>query len=602
MRMNKKLSKFLPLIPAALVLGAMMFPSGCANTTTPPTGGPKDTIPPVLLKTAPLPGTVNVPTHKTQIKFTFDEYVVVKDPNNIFLSPPLEKKPKYKMQGKSLVVSFESDLDSNTTYTLDITGAVADNNEGNFFEGFTLVFSTGDQIDSMGMTGLVQDCNTLKPIKGATVLLYKDHADSAVFLHRPNAAAKTDEWGFFSLRNIQDTVYRVYAIRDANNNNIYEPDQESIAFLDEPYRPVTVFNDSLYEFKKFNMKDTALCLARKNDVELNVFREKPSKQFIVKKERVGLRTAFLTFMAPGVNIHSMKVKGLPAEKLISQINPQKDSLELWVNDQRKMPDTLFLDINYDKTDTLGELVPTDETVKLAISKEMRAELQKSSQRNVKHEDTIAVFKSVADPTTVEQYGFRLEFKYPLIQEAWDSLTFWSVNPRQQEKKEKFKVSRDPDNLRLYTVMPTEKLMQGFDYHLKIPYRKFRDVNGYYNDSTELKVTLPNDEKLSSISMELSHVGKNRYIVDLLTEKRDKVIRSFIVESDQTVLFPYVKAGKYCVRITEDRNSNGLVDTGNVLEHRQPEKVRFFKIKDQFLIDIPERTEYVQQIDLEELFR
>lgn len=602
MRMNKKLSKFLPLIPAALVLGAMMFPSGCANTTTPPTGGPKDTIPPVLLKTAPLPGTVNVPTHKTQIKFTFDEYVVVKDPNNIFLSPPLEKKPKYKMQGKSLVVSFESDLDSNTTYTLDITGAVADNNEGNFFEGFTLVFSTGDQIDSMGMTGLVQDCNTLKPIKGATVLLYKDHADSAVFLHRPNAAAKTDEWGFFSLRNIQDTVYRVYAIRDANNNNIYEPDQESIAFLDEPYRPVTVFNDSLYEFKKFNMKDTALCLARKNDVELNVFREKPSKQFIVKKERVGLRTAFLTFMAPGVNIHSMKVKGLPAEKLISQINPQKDSLELWVNDQRKMPDTLFLDINYDKTDTLGELVPTDETVKLALSKEMRAELQKSSQRNVKHEDTIAVFKSVADPTTIEQYGFRLEFKYPLIQEAWDSLTFWSVNPRQQEKKEKFKVSRDPDNLRIYTVMPTEKLMQGFDYHLKIPYRKFRDVNGYYNDSTELKVTLPNDEKLSSISMELSHVGKNRYIVDLLTEKRDKVVRSFIVESDQTVLFPYVKAGKYCVRITEDRNSNGLVDTGNVLEHRQPEKVRFFKIKDQFLIDIPERTEYVQQIDLEELFR
>ena len=602
MRMNKKLSKLLPLIPAALVLGAMMFPSGCANTTTPPTGGPKDTIPPVLLKTAPLPGTVNVPTHKTQIKFTFDEYVVVKDPNNIFLSPPLEKKPKYKMQGKTLVVSFESDLDSNTTYTLDITGAVADNNEGNFFEGFTLVFSTGAQIDSMCMTGLVQDCNTLKPIKGATVLLYKDHADSAVFLHRPNAAAKTDDWGFFSLRNIQDTVYRVYAVKDANNNNIYEPDQESIAFLDDPYRPKTVFNDSIYEFKKFNMKDTALCLARKNDVELNIFREKPSKQFIVKKERVGLRTAFLTFMAPGANIHSMKIKGLPAEKLISQINPQKDSLELWVNDQRKMPDTLFLQINYDKTDTLGELVPTDETVKLALSKEMRAELQKSSQRNVKHEDTVAVFKSEADPTTIEQYGFRLEFKYPLIQEAWDSLTFWSVNPRQQEKKEKFKVSRDPDNLRIYTVMPTEKLMQGFDYHLKIPYRKFRDVNGFYNDSTELKVTLPNDEKLSSISMELSHVRKNRYIIDLLTEKRDKVIRSFIVEADQTVLFPYVKAGKYCIRITEDRNGNGLVDTGNVLEHRQPEKVRFFKIKDQFLIDIPERTEYVQQIDLEELFK
>ena len=599
--MKKKLSKYLPLIPAALVLGAMMFPSGCANTTTPPTGGPKDTIPPVLVKTAPLPGTVNVPTHKTQIKFTFDEYVVVKEPNNIFLSPPLEKKPKYKISGKSIIVSFESDLDSNTTYTLDITGAIADNNEGNKYEGFTLVFSTGSQIDSMCMTGLVQDCNTLKPVAGATVLLYKDHADSAVFLHRPDAAAKTDEWGFFSLRNIKDTLYRVYAIRDANNNNIYEPDQESVAFLDKPFRPSTVYNDSLYELKKFNMKDTALCLARKTDVELNLFREKPSKQFIVKKERVGLRTAYLTFMAPGANIHSMRIKGLPEEKLISQFNPQKDSLELWVNDQRKMPDTLHLLINYDKTDTLGKLVPTDETVKLAFDKKVKAEMQKSSQKNVKHEDTIAVFKGEVDPTTVEQYGFRLEFKYPLIQEAWDSLRFRSVNPRQQEKRERFKVTRDPDNLRLYTVMPVEKLQDGFEYFLKVPYRKFRDVNGYYNDSTELKVSLPKDEKLSTISLEMSKV-KSRYIIDLLGEKRDKVIRSFIIDSDQTVVFPYVKAGKYCIRMTEDRNRNGLVDTGNLLEHRQPEKVKFFKIKDQFLIDIPDRTEYEQKIDMEELFK
>ena len=597
----KRLKKYLPLIPAALVLGAMMFPSGCANTTTPPSGGPKDTIPPVLLKTSPLPGTINVPAHNTQLKFTFNEYVTVKDANNIFLSPPLEKKPKFRMSGKTLIVYFESDLDTNRTYTLDLTGAVADNNEGNMYEGFTLVFTTGPQIDSMCMTGLVQDCNTLKPLKGATVLLYKDHADSAIFLHRPDAAAKTDDWGFFSIRNIQDTIYRVYALKDANNNNIYEPDNESVAFLDEPFHPTTVINDSLYEFKKFDMKDTALCLARKTDVELNVFREKPSKQFIVKKERVGLRTAFLTFMAPDVKINSLKFKGLPAEKLISQINPQKDSLELWVNDQRRMPDTLFLQINYDKTDSLGKLVPTDEEVKLPLDKKLRAELQKSSQRDIKHQDTIAVFKGEVDPTTVEQYGFSVEFQYPLIQDAWDSLVFRSVNPRQQEKAESYQVTRDPHNLRRYTVMPQEKLMPGFDYFLKIPHRKFRDVNGYYNDSTEMKVTLPNDEKLSSISLEMSNV-KNRYIVDLLNEQRSKVIRSFIVDADQTVFFPYVKAGKYCVRLTEDRNKNGLVDTGNLLEHRQPEKVMFFKIKDQFLIDIPERTEYVQKIDMEELFR
>ena len=597
----KKLTKYIPLIPAALVLGAMMFPSGCANTTTPPSGGDKDTIPPVLVNTYPLPGAVNVPTHKTQVKFTFNEYVVVKDANAIFLSPPLEKKPKYKISGKSLIVYFESDLDSNRTYTLDITGAIADNNEGNMYEGYTLVFSTGTQIDSMCMTGIIQDCNTLMPIKGATVLLYKDPADSAIFLHRPDAAAKTDDWGFFSLRNIQDTVYRVYALRDANNNNIYEPDQESVGFLDEPYRPRTVYNDSIYELKKFNMKDTALCLARKTDVELNVFREKPTKQFIVKKERVGLRTAFLTFMAPGAKINSMKIRGLPAEKLISQFNPEKDSLELWVNDQRKMPDTLQLQINYDKTDSLGKLVPTDELVKLVLDKKLKAELQKSSQRDIKHQDTIAVFKTEADPTTIEQYGFRVEFQYPLIQDAWDSLVFRSVNPRQQEKRERYTVKQDPNNLRLYTIMPREKLQTGFDYYLKLPYRKFRDVNGHYNDSTEMKVTLPTDEKLSTISLELTKV-KRRYIVDLLGEKRDKVIRSFMVDADQTLVFPYVKAGKYCIRITEDSNKNGLVDTGSILEHRQPEKVKFYKLKDDFLLDIPERTEYEQKINMEELFK
>ena len=595
-----KLKKLLPLVPAAMVLGAMMFPSGCANTTTPPTGGAKDTIPPVITKVYPLPGTVNVPTHKTKVRFWFNEYVKIKDANGIFLSPPLEKKPKAVIRGKSVEVSFESDLDSNTTYTLDLTGAIADNNEGNIFQGYTLVFSTGEQIDSMCMTGMVQDCNSLMPIKGATVLLYKDHTDSAVLKHRPVAAAKTDDWGYFSLRNIQDTLYRIYAIRDANNNNIYEPESESVAFLDTLFRPKTVYNDSIYEFKKFDMKDTALCLARKADVELSVFRERPSKQYIVKKERVGLRTAYLTFMAPDTRINSLRIKGVAADKLISQFNPQKDSLELWVNDQRKMPDTLQLVINYDKTDTLGRLRPTEETVKLAITKEIRAEMMKSS-RDRKHEDTVAVMTTTADATTIEHTGFQIEFKYPISAEAGDSLKLRMLNPRQQESFGKIKITRDSTNLRKYSIMPTEPFQTGYDYFLKIPYRVFQDVNGFYNDSTELKVTLPTDEKLSSITLELSGVHQ-KYIIDLLTEKRDKIIRTLIVDKDGPVVFPYLKAGSYCIRMTEDINRNNIVDTGVLLDHKQPEKVRFFKVDDQFMIKVLEKAEMLWTVDMEEMFR
>ena len=597
------LKKFIPLIPVAFILGSLMFPWGCANTTTPPSGGDKDTIAPVMKKISPLPGTVNVNPHKTKIVFTFDEYVKIKDANGIFLSPPLEKKPKATIKGKSVVVSFESDLDTNTTYTLDLTGAIADNNEGNMFPGYTLVFSTGPQIDSMCLTGLVQDFQTLKPLKGTTVMLYKDHSDSAVFLSRPYAAAKTDDWGFFSIRNIQDTVYRVYAVKDDNNNNKYDPESERIAFLDSLFRPATIYNDSLYELKKFDMKDTALCLARKTDFELNMFREKPTKQLIVKKERVGVRTAYLTFMAPDAVIHDMRIKGLPREKLISQFNPQKDSLELWVNDQRKMPDTLQLVIKYDKTDTTGTLVPTEETVRLALDKKVRAELMKKANdiRSRKHEDTIAVMKTVSDPTTIEQYGYQIEFQYPLIDQAWDSLKLRSVNPRQQEAMMDYVLERDSTNLRKFSVKPTTPFQPGFDYILKIPYRRFRDINGYYNDSTELKVTLPKDDKLSSITLELSEVH-NKYIIDLLNEKRDKIIRSFIVIADGPVVFPYLKAGKYCIRITEDINRNNIVDTGNLLEHRQPEKVRFFKLEDQFLINVLERSEMVWTLDLQEMFR
>ena len=601
---SRRLIEYLSL--AVLLAGIfvpLMLPLSCANTTTPPTGGDKDTIPPVLKGINPLPGSVNVPTHKTKLEFKFNEYVVVKDLNSIYLSPPLEKAPKYKMKGKTLVVYFESDLEPNTTYTLDLTGAVADNNEGNMFPGYTLVFSTGPQIDSMMMTGLVQDCNTLKPLKGTTVMLYKNPADSAVFLERPVASAKTDDWGFFCIRNIQDTVYRVYAVKDDNNNNKYDPDNERIAFLDSTFTPRTVVNDSLPELMKYDMKDTALCLARKTDIELNLFRERPSKQMIVKKERVGDRTAYLTFMAPDANIHAMRIRGIPKEKLITQFNIQKDSLEIWVNDQRKMPDTLKLQIRYDKTDTLGNLVPTNETVNLALDKKARATAAKSSRRDLKHEDTIAVYTSDAKPETIEQYGFTIEFKYPLIQDGWDSLVFRSVNPRQQEKIGKYTVTRDSTNLRRYTIRPQEELMVGYEYFLKIPHRKFRDVNGFYNDSTELKVTLPNDEKLSSMTLNLTGVGANRYIVDLQNEKRDNVIRSFLVDRDQSLLFPYIKAGKYCIRITEDRNHNGIVDTGSLLERRQPEKVLFYKLKDDtFLIDIPERTELSQDIDLEEMFR
>lgn len=584
------------------LLGIMIFSHSCANTTTPPSGGPKDTIPPVIRKLNPLNGATNVSPHRTKLEFKFNEYVVVKDPKSIFLSPPLEKAPKYKIRDKSVIVYFESDLDSNRTYTLDLTNAIADNNEGNMFPGFTLVFSTGSQIDSMYLTGSVLDCNTLKPVKGATVMLYKDQADSAVFLSRPDAAVKTDEWGFFCLRNIQDTVYRMYAVMDENSNNKYDPDNDRVAFLDTLVRPTLKVADTIPELMKFDMKDTLNCLARKTQYELSLFKEKPSKQMIVNKERLGERTAYITFMAPYADVDSIWIKGVPPEKLITQFNIVRDSMEIWVNDPKPQPDTLFLNVKYMKTDTTGVLADFTEVIKLTKPRKTAAAARKSSKKDLKHEDTLCVFTVDAKPENIEQYGFVFEFKYPVVETAFDSITFTSVNPKQQETKEKFSVLQDSLNLRKYVLTPKLKYLPGYEYVMKVPHRKFRDINGFYNDSLEVKVGLPKDDKLSTLTLNMTGVN-NKYIVDLLDEKRDKTLRSYIIESDKTLVFPYLKAGKYSIRITEDLNRNGVVDTGILLEHKQPEKVLFYKLDDgTFLIDIMEMTEMEQTISLAEMFK
>lgn len=599
-KIKKIISACFPAIPVGLILGSIIFSHSCANTTTGPSGGPKDTIPPVLVKISPAPNSVFVPVSKTKVEFTFNEYVVVKSSNDIFLSPPLEKAPKNKIKGKSVVVYFESDLDSNKTYTIDLTGAIADNNEGNMFPGYTLTFSTGSRIDSMMITGIVQDCNTLMPIKGAKVMLYKDQSDSAVFLQRPDAAVKTDDWGFFCLRNIADTVYRLYAVMDDNNNNKYDPETERIAFWDSLVRPVTRVSDSIPELLKYDMKDTAACLARKTEYELNLFRETPSKQMIVNKERIGERTAYITFMAPYATMDSIWIRGVPPEKLITQFNIKRDSLEIWVNDPKTQPDTLFLYVDYLKTDTLGVLTPFVEEIKLTKPKAKGA-AAKTTRKDIKHEDTTAVFTLTADGETVEQYGFQLEFKYPVVHGQFDSLQFRYLNPKQQETKGTYKIAQDSLNLRKYVIRPDVKMLPGYEYFLKVPHRKFSDINGYWNDSTEVKVALPNDESLSLLDVKLENVH-NKYIVDLLNEKRDKVMRSYIIDKDCTLSFPYLKAGKYSIRLIEDVNRNGIVDTGNLLEHRQPEMVKFYKLADgNSMIDIPEKAEIEQVIDISELF-
>ena len=594
------MKRFLPLIFLVCACLLPLFAPSCANTTQAPSGGKKDTIPPLIIDIKPLPGAVRVPTVKTTLVFSFNEYFNVKTPGNIFLSPPLQHAPKTRVRGRDLIVTFEDTLAANTTYTLNFTDAIADANEGNMFPGYTYVFSTGEQIDSMMMTGTVRDCNTLAPVKGATVLLYKDLADSAVLRHRPYAAVKTDDWGFFVLPFIQDTVYRIYAIKDANNNNIYEPETETVGFIDSLIRPVLTASDTVPEILKYDMLDTVRCLARRSEHELKLFREKPTKQYIVNKVRTSERSAYLTFMAPGAWIDSLWIRGYRADQVISQFNILQDSLELWINSRRAAPDTMSIYVNYRKTDSLGRLSPAQEIVKLPMMPDKRT-YSKPIRRNLKHDDTVCVYKLSATPETVEQNGFELEFRNPIIWAEFDSLQFFSINTRQRQERAEFTVEQDSLNLRRYILRPKDKLLPGFEYTMRVPYRAFRDINGFWSDSTRVKVSLPKDEALSSLDLELSGVDR-KLIVDLLGEKRDKALRTFVIDRDGVLHFPYLRTGRYSIRITEDGNRNSIVDTGSLLEHRQPEKVVFLDFMGSEYLSIPASVELSQSVDVANLFQ
>lgn len=595
--------RLLSFVPIFLVLAAvavtMLLPSSCANTTQSPGGGRKDTIPPVITWIDPLPGSVNVPLDAT-ISITFNEFVTIKDSKSIVLSPPQSKAPTAKMRARTVIVSFEEDLLPNTTYTLDLTNAIADNNEGNLYPGFTLAFSTGSTIDSMAVTGTVLDCNTLNPIQGATVMLYKDHSDSAVFKHRPDAVMKTDEWGYFALRNIQDTCYRLYAIVDAMNDYVYDPQNDQIAFVDSLVVPKIVVSDTLKELLKYDMADTLNCMARNSEYELLMFTESTAKQMIKDKGRMDARSAYISFTAADAQIDSLWIGGLPFDRIITQFNPRRDSLEIWVNDRRPAPDTLHVFVDYMKTDdSTGVLVPYLDHLKLPNPQ--KSTYSKSSRRDVKHEDTTCVITLSATSELVEQYGFEMEFNYPIIYENFDSMQLISINPKQQEALMKFTVERDSTNLRKYRVMPKESLQQGYEYTLKVPHRMFRNINGHYSDSADVSVSLPKDDKLASLTMSLTGV-RHKYLVELLDEKRATVLRNYVIDSDRDLLFPYLKAGKYTVRITQDVNRNGIVDSGVLLEHKQPEKVMFYKLKDgSYVLDIPEGMDITQPLDLGKYF-
>lgn len=600
MKLNKHhVSQFATVV----LLGIYILYSGsCANTKGAPSGGPKDTIPPRIISIVPDSSARNVPRKKTKITFTFNEYVQLKDAaKNIVLSPPQKKRLETKIKGKSIVVTFPEDLDSAQTYSINFGSAIADNNEGNVLENYVYSFSTGNFIDSMLISGTILNFATLLPAPGFTVALYENPTDSAVFNTLPNAVGKSDTWGYFCVRNLKPVPYTIYAFKDENGNNKYDPGNEIIGFIDSLYTPHVVMEKGLPQLAGYNMKDTAACLSRPCELDIYVFRENPSNQYIKNYGRPTARGAFLKFNAPDVIIDSFSIRGVRHDKIIQQFNTTFDSLSFWINDGGKMADTLFLGVKYHKTDSLGKLVPTVENLRLVAPKVKKETRKRNEPRKDEPRKDLLKLELKAAPDKVEQDGYVFEFPEPLVLAKFDTIQFTTSTPKKVTSVVKYTVKQDSLDLRRYILRPEEPFKIGNDYQMIIPKATFRDINGFTNDSTYNKLSLPTDDKLSSLTLEMKNVDA-RYIVEVISEKRDKVFRTYIIQDDGVLHFPYLQKGTYSIRITEDKNGNALLDPGDILKRKQPEKVLLYRLPNgNDAIELKERVDLEQTIDIKALF-
>ncbi len=587
-------------IALALFVAACIGSHSCANTTTAPSGGPKDTLPPVLIKLTPESGTTNFPTTGGKITLQYNEYTVVKTATDILLSPPTRRRPQAKIKGKNIVVTLPDTLRADQTYTIDFGQALADNNEGNIAPRLVYAFSTGETLDSLYFTGTVINSQTLAPVKGALVAAYIDQSDSVCFNQRPDAAVKTDDWGYFVLRNLSDTLYQIFVYSDTDADYKYNPDEDEVGFLDSLYRPTHVVNDSVPELHAFDMKDTLHCSARESMINLVTFKELQTVQYLQNSVRTSERQGYLKFSAANVQIDQLEFVGIPDSSVILQYNVTRDSIDFWINTSYRLDDSLLIRLNYLKTDSTGQLSPCEENLSLAIKKTEDSK-QQSKDPKQKPDTTFTLVVSAKDET-VEQVGVSIESALPMIHVQRDTIQLFETNPKGQKSEKTFRFEQDSNEIRRYVIKPDFDLIKGYDYELKIPAGTFVNLDKLPNAEAGAKFKVPQGENLSQLEVQLTGV-EDRYIVELTDEKGSRVFRTYHVEQAGALLFPYLQAGRYMIRITCDKNRNGYADTGNLLARKQPEVVRFYESQPgNKILEIPESAEIEQTIDLKAMFQ
>ncbi|WP_304720537.1 Ig-like domain-containing protein [uncultured Alistipes sp.] len=583
----------LSVLRAVVVLFfASAFFSRCASMMI-PTGGPRDTLPPVIVNMTPDNFSTDRPlVGHGKIYIEFDEFVQLKDQQKeFFTSPQMKKKPTVTLRGRGIVIQLRDTLLPNTTYALNFGSALRDNNEGNPLHSMRYVFSTGPEIDSMILSGYTADAYKADSVSKTFIWFFpadsvEDIAeyDSTIFKYKPAVIARAENNGIFIAQNLKPVPYRVYAVQDKNDNQLYEPGSDQVGFLDGTYNPAALPDFAMWydSLRHYVSAEPQLYLRMFTD---RAFR----RQVLAQSERPFQHKALLYFSAPHPQIDSIRFDSIPEGGFI--VDPQtvgRDTLALWFTvPSAQLPDTLRGSVTYFKHDSVNVLRRVTEPLKLSWrfieTKEQQREREKLERERRRAEEA---GEEWTEPKKPSPFAFKLplngeinpenhltvDFDYPLarLDSAAMLLTLLKADNSVEDVPVRF--VRDTALLRRWYVRAPWK-PEG-QYTLTIPAGAITDVAGFTNDSIVGKYTVFDPEKFATVKIDVRGREGVQYIVQLLDGSGSlKQERCGVVSGP--VRFNYVSPGEIKFRVIEDLNGNGKWDSGDVVARRQPERAEMF---------------------------
>ena len=579
-------------LPAVALVAAVLW--SCASVGR-IEGGPYDETPPRFVRSTPEPGALNYNNEKRKrISIEFDEYIVLEGANEkVVISPPQIQQPEIKTVGKRVQVTLEDSLKPNTTYTIDFSDAIQDNNEGNPLYGFAFTFSTGSQIDSMVVSGTVLNAADLEPVKGILVGLHANLEDSAFTALPFDRVGRTDSRGQFSIRGVAPGRYRIYGLMDGDQNYYFSQPTEQLAFNDslvipsmEPaVRQDTMWIDSL---TIDTIVERGYTHFMPDDVMLRAFKERITRaQRLARSEWPKYNELFFYFTAPADTLPTLR--GLNFDErdafIIEKPTGRIDTLHYWIKDSLLyVQDTLKMSLTYLYTDTLNQLVPRTDTLRLVSKVKPKTEEEKAKEREEKEKERKKRRKK-DEPEPVYTEFLPMDVYAPGTMDIYDYLTLTFQEPvasidtaamHLQQKVDTlwhdvaFDFQQDSTDLKKYNIFADWEW--GESYAFSIDSTAIHGLYGLFTDKVKKEFKMKKPEEYGQIFFNVTGtVGP--CFVELL-DGQDKVLRTVKVV-DGKADFYYLNPGKYGARLVEDANDNGVWDTGLYAEKRQPERVYYY---------------------------